>query len=114
MRSLNIDLKMLYTYGVREIQYGLETPDEALLRKVKKGYRYGAKDLSELIRKTTECGIVANCSFILGIAGETKDYYESLMEFFRKLNVDRKYLKIHINFLTPHPYKNDFPLEIIN
>lgn len=36
MRSLNIDLKMLYTYGVREIQYGLETPDEALLRKVKK------------------------------------------------------------------------------
>ena len=109
MRSLNIDLKMLYTYGVREIQYGLETPDEALLRKVKKGYRYGAKDLSELIRKTTECGIVANCSFILGIAGETKDYYESLMEFFRKLNVDRKYLKIYINFLTPHPYKNEFP-----
>lgn len=109
MINQDIDLKTLYEYGVREIQYGLETLDETLLRKVRKGCRYDSKDLSDLIRKTTECNIVANCSFILGIGGETKEYYHSLIDFFRNLNVDRKYLKIYINFMTPHPYKNEFP-----
>lgn len=104
-----VDLEHLYDIGIREIQYGLETPDSNLLVNVKKGYKYGQESLKNLIQRTTSCGITANCSFILGIYGESIDYYHSLLNFFEELQVDRSLLKIYVNFLTPHPYKNEFP-----
>lgn len=104
-----INLEELYKIGVREIQYGLESPEKDLLFKIKKGYRYGTESVSNLITNTANNGIVANCSFILGIQGETIEYYDSLRQFFSKLDVSSDMLKIYINFLTPHPYKNEFP-----
>ena len=109
MLKENVDLEHLYNVGIREIQYGLETPDSNLLFNVKKGYKYGQESLKNLIQHTASCGIVANCSFILGICGESIDYYHSLLAFFEQLQVDYSLLKIYVNFLTPHPYKNEFP-----
>lgn len=104
-------LEELYTLGIREIQYGLETPDPNLLAKIKKGYRYENTQVLKFIKRTIETGITANCSFILGIEGESKQYYESLIDFFSELKQYKEKLKVYINFITPHPYRNTFPLE---
>lgn len=104
-----INLEALYKIGVREIQYGLESPEKEMLSKIKKGYKYGKESLTNLIVATANNGIIANCSFILGIQGETIDYYNGLRQFFSSLDVPSEMLKIYINFLTPHPYKNEFP-----
>ena len=111
MGNENIELKDLYEFGVREIQYGLETPDPNLLAKIKKGYRYENTEVIDFIKKTIQTGIVANCSFILGIDGESEQYYKSLISFFGELESFKDKLKVYINFITPHPYKNTFPLE---
>lgn len=104
-----ISLENLRNIGVREIQYGLETPDQTLLSNIQKGYSYGSDALRQLIVQTADCGITANCSFILGIRGESKEYYKSLLDFFSSVDVNEQLLKIYVNFLTPHPYKNEFP-----
>ncbi len=106
-----VSLEDLYELGIREIQYGLETPDPNLLAKIKKGYRYENTEVLSFIKRTTETGIIANCSFILGIDGESKQYYESLVHFFSELKPYKEMLKVYINFITPHPYRNTFPLE---
>ena len=106
-----VGLEDLYKLGIREIQYGLETPDPNLLIKIKKGYRYENSEIIEFIKKTIQTGIIANCSFILGIDGESKQYYDSLINFFSELKLFKDKLKVYINFITPHPYKNTFPLE---
>lgn len=106
--SKEIKLKNLYDLGITEIQYGLETPDATLLKNIKKGYKYGNEKLVDFIKDNTNNGIVANCSFILGIKDEEIEYYKSLTNFFESLKYEKDFLKIYINFFTPHPYKNEF------
>jgi len=108
-------LEKLKRLGIHEIQYGIETFQKDIRAKVRK--EYGQIDNKEaiitFIKSHAQVGIIANCSFILGLAGETVIYYQALKEFFDEIssNDNNPHLKMYLNFLTPHPYNSEFPLK---
>lgn len=107
-----ISLEELQSIGVDEIQYGIESPDLYIRKAVKKGYAsYTNQDLVNFIKKHADYNITANCSFILGINGESTDYYTNLKNFIKEIYNDKSKPKIYINFLTPHPFNSQFPLN---
>lgn len=112
MVTSGITLNEMRDLGIDEIQYGIESPDIYIRRSVRKGFVSSKKDdLVKFIRNHSEYGITANCSFILGINGESVEYYEELYNFIKAIYSDSSKPKIYINFLTPHPYNSRFPLD---
>lgn len=113
MLQHGISLARLHDLGVDEIQYGIESPDIHLQRTIGKGFPKTSDEteLIEFIRSHEKYGIRANCSFILGIAGEEPEYYDELYEFITKIYNDESRPKIYINFLTPHPFNSQFPTQ---
>lgn len=112
MVTSGITLNEMRDLGIDEIQYGIESPDIYIRRSVRKGFVSSKKDdLVKFIRDHSECGITANCSFILGINGESVEYYKELYNFIKEIYSDSSKPKIYINFLTPHPYNSRFPLD---
>lgn len=113
--SGTVDLEELSNAGIYEIQYGIETPNNEFLSKIKKGNNYDYNSVIDLIRKNSRYNIITNCSFILGIEGETTEYYEKLLGFFRSIHedtsIENELFKPYINFITPHPYKNSISDE---
>jgi radical SAM superfamily enzyme YgiQ (UPF0313 family) len=109
-------LEVLKKCGIDEIQYGIETYDEKIRRKINKIYFGGAENednIVDFIKSHADYGIIANCSFILGLKGEDYDYYEHLIKFIERI-YDRNGKsdikpKIYLNYSTPHPYKSNFP-----
>jgi len=112
-------LKELKNLGVDEIQYGIETFDKNIRDNVKKHYEdICGKDIDnktaivKFIKEHADNLIKANCSFILGLRGETISYYAELEQFFKEISTPHKdYLKIYLNYLTPHPYNSEFSLK---
>jgi len=107
-----ISLQELQSCGVVEIQYGLESPDWYIRKNVDKGDedKSDRTALIDFIRSHSDYDIKANCSFILGIDGEDKQYYDNLLDFIQKIYDGKSQPKIYINFLTPHPYNSKFEL----
>lgn len=100
--------------GVVEIQYGIESSDDMLLRSINKGIKKRQIDkIKNFINGHADLGIIANCSFILGLPGETEDYYEELLQFIKDIYDYHKIYKpkIYVNFLTPHPRGSAFPIN---
>ncbi len=107
-----ISLSQLRDLGVDEIQYGIESPELYIRKVVRKGYKFSTnKELVNFILEHAEYGITANCSFILGISNEDTDYYTNLLEFIKEIYIGQSKPKIYINFLTPHPFNSQFPLD---
>ena len=112
--SNNSYLEKLKKLGVEEIQYGIETYDSCIRKSVEKNYHNAGENKEkfiEFIKRHADSGITANCSFILGLDGETTAYYDALINFIKKIteqNRKSKPPKIYINFLTPHPYNSRF------
>lgn len=107
MVSSGITLEQLGKLGVVEIQYGIESPDIHIRKAINKGYQDNSK-LIDFIREHNKYGIIANCSFILGISGEDVDYYDALLDFIKKIYDDNSKPKVYINFFTPHPFNSKF------
>lgn len=100
--------------GVVEIQYGIESSDYMLLRGINKGIKKRQIDkIKNFINSHADLEIIANCSFILGLSGETEEYYEELLQFIKDIYDYHKINKpkIYINFLTPHPRGSTFPVN---
>lgn len=100
--------------GVVEIQYGIESSDYMLLRGINKGIkRRQIEKIKNFINSHADLGITANCSFILGLSGETEEYYDELLQFIKDIydyhEINKP--KIYINFLTPHPRNSTFPIN---
>ena len=70
-------LQELSDLGVIEIQYGIESFDYMLLNGVSKGIKKKQIDkIKKFIMANADFNIIANCSFILGLSGETEEYYD--------------------------------------
>lgn len=107
-------LQELRKLGVREIQYGIESFDYMLLNGVSKGIKKKQIDkIKAFIKANADLNIVANCSFILGLAGESEEYYDELFAFIKEIYDYSQTCKpkIYINFLTPHPISSSFKLS---
>lgn len=112
MVSSGISFQQLSDLGVDEIQYGIESPDIYIRKNVKKGFVSSTnQDLVNFIKEHAKYNITANCSFILGIKGEDINYYRELTKFIKAIYNEESKPKIYINFLTPHPYNSQFPLD---
>lgn len=110
-----LDRKNLLTelreLGVIEIQYGIESSDYMLLNGINKGIKKKQIDkIKAFIKSNADLNIVANCSFILGLAGENEEYYDELFSFVKEIYdySEQCKPKIYINFLTPHPLSSSF------
>lgn len=104
-------LEELRNYGVDEIQYGIESFDYMLLSGISKGIKKKQIDkIKNFIKLNADLHIIANCSFILGLPGETEEYYDELFEFIKEIyDYSKDYKpKVYINFLTPHPHASSF------
>ncbi len=104
-------LEELKSLGVVEIQYGIESSSYMILSNINKGIKRGQiEKVKSFIKLHSDLGVVANCSFILGLEGESEEYYDELLDFVKDI-YDYNGLckpKIYINFLTPHPRKSSF------
>jgi len=113
-KDSNAFLKELQDIGIDEIQYGIETHDKSIRKSVDKMYNDidTKKDIEAFIKKHAEYGITANCSFILGMEGESVEYYDDFIGFMENIyNGNKPKPKIYLNYLTPHPCNSKFELR---
>lgn len=113
-KEMLIELKRL---GVVEIQYGIESSSYMILSNIDKGIkRRQIEKVKNFIKEHADLGIIANCSFILGLEGESEEYYDELLEFVKEIYDyhDNFKPKIYINFLVPHPRNSSFPVKDFN
>lgn len=106
-------LEELKSLGVVEIQYGIESSSYMILSNISKGIKRGQIDkVKSFIKLHSDLGIVANCSFILGLEGESEEYYDELLDFVKEVYDYKDFCKpkIYINFLAPHPRNSSFPV----
>ena len=108
-----VNLNDLKELGVVEIQYGIETFKSDVRQNVKKLYGHlDNKDkIVSFINSHIDAEIIANCSFILGLDGEGEEYYKELEGFFTEISKNTNYLKIYLNYFTPHPFNSKFSKE---
>ncbi len=96
--KMDIDLlRLMKKSGLRNIFMGIESGDDAILKKMKKGTNV------EMIRKALkmmdEVGIKVYCGFILGMPGETEESLKRTIAFAREI---RKY-STAFSVATPFP-----------
>lgn len=111
MLDTRIPSTELVRYHIGEIQYGVESPNSELRKVVQKGIKESEAQVINLFKSHYECGIIVNASFILGLPGEDKKYYNNLTEFIKKL-YEPGLTKVYLNFYTPHPIKGKIPDEM--
>lgn len=73
--------------GVWTIFYGVESGSQAMLDRMKKGVT--VEEIKRAIRMTHEAGIETQCSFIVGMPGETRETLRETGELIRELRSAR-------------------------
>jgi len=95
-------VEKLYSLGVNEIQFGVETFDGSKHATMDKGPSASNGAMINFLQDVASIGITVNASLILGWSGETREYYKRLLGFVNELQPLDKF-KIYVNFFTPHP-----------
>jgi len=90
-------LELMKKAGCRLISYGVESGDQEILDRAKKGIKLESS--ARAIEMTRKAGIISMAYFILGLPGETTETIKRSIEFAKKINPD--YANFHI--ATPFP-----------
>lgn len=90
-------LKLMKKSGCYQLNLGIESGNEQILRKIIKK-PLGLEKVQETVKKIRELGIWAHGFFILGMPGETKQTMEDTINFATDLNLDSA------NFFIATPY----------
>lgn len=90
-------LKMLQESGCWQIQYGIETGSERILKLMRKGVTL--KQIEETLKITKKVGISTMGTVILGYPTEDKQSLEETIAFVKKIDLDF----LHHTFLAPYP-----------
>lgn len=72
--------------GCWQISYGIESGNQEILNKIKKGITL--KTAREAVAKTKKAGIEVKCFFMLGLPGETEETMQETIDFAKKLDPD--------------------------
>ncbi len=83
--------------GCTNVFFGVETGDEEMLKKIKKGET--RKQLKDGIDMAKKAGLRVTGSFILGMPGETKETIDATINFAKEVNADIS----HFHIATPFP-----------
>lgn len=72
--------------GCWQISYGIESGNQAILNKVKKGITL--KMAQAAVAKTKKAGIEAKCYFMVGLPDETEETMQDTIDFAKKIDPD--------------------------
>jgi anaerobic magnesium-protoporphyrin IX monomethyl ester cyclase len=100
LRADHVDLallKKMKAAGFHYIDYGIESGNPEILKKIKKGITLEQSERA--IRMTKEAGIRVGANFIIGHPGETKKTALETIDFAVKLNADVN----AIGLMVPYP-----------
>lgn len=79
-------LKLMKKAGCWVIAFGIETGDQQILNKMKKGAKVEwAKDAVKMVR---EAGIKSHAFMVMGLPWETKETFENTIKFLKDLDTD--------------------------
>lgn len=95
----DVDMMLLKEAGCIEVQFGLESADPAMLRKMNK--KASPELYAPIIKKVMEAGINCSCYFVFGFPGETKQSVNSTIHLMKEL--EYYYLDGYIYF-TMFPF----------
>lgn len=90
-------LKLMRRAGCKLISYGVESGNQQILDRAKKGIRL--EDSHRAIQLTRKAGILSMAYFILGLPGENHKTIQDTLDFMKQINPD--YINVHI--ATPFP-----------
>lgn len=90
-------LKKMKSAGWTYIQYGIETANQEILDRIKKGETI--EQIKQAIKLTKEVGIDVGGSFIIDLPGSTKENSKKTLDLIKELQLD----SCSLNFLTPIP-----------
>lgn len=90
-------LELARKAGVWNIFYGVESGSQKMLDRMKKGVT--VEEIKRAVRMTQEAGIEVQCSFIVGLPGETRETLRETGELIRELKAERA----NWGFATPFP-----------
>jgi anaerobic magnesium-protoporphyrin IX monomethyl ester cyclase len=79
----DLDVGVLKAAGCLEVQFGLESADPAMLKKMNKGAR--PDHYAEVIERVLRADINCSCYFIFGFPGETKETITRTLEFMKSI-----------------------------
>jgi radical SAM superfamily enzyme YgiQ (UPF0313 family) len=91
--------------GVWNIFFGVESGSQAMLDRMRKGVT--VEEIKRAVRMTQEAGIEVQCSFIVGLPGETRETLRETGELIRELGAERA----NWGFATPFP-ATEFNAEV--
>lgn len=111
MLASNLTCGELEEYHIKEIQYGVESPNNEMRQYVQKYITKSSEDVIKLFKSHNEHGIIVNASFILGLPFENVAYYKVLAEFIDKIYTPQ-FTKVYLNFYTPHPVRGKIPDDV--
>jgi len=89
-------LRLMKKAGCWQISYGIESGNQAILNKIKKGITL--KMAQEAIAKTKQAGIEVKAFFMLGLPGDTEETMQETIDFAKKLDPDIATFSITIPF----------------
>src|SRR6266851_4008374 len=99
MDDLDEDLiRVMHASGLREINFGVESPDPIVLRKVARRV-IPHEHMRDMIRLCWELGIATTAFYVIGFLQDTEESIEDLIRFACEL--DSTYANFKI--LTPYP-----------
>lgn len=98
------DLIDLREAGCRMIRFGVETGSQRLLDKMEKGYKI--ETIIEVLKKSSEAGIVNHVNFIVGYPGEQEEDIAVTLKFIEK---NKDYL--HSARINPFYLSPDTPMS---
>lgn len=90
-------LTLMKKAGCYEIVFGIESGDQNMLDRLKKGTNL--KQIQHDLTLTKKVGIRTNGTFMIGLPEETKESMQASIDFAKKIDLDM----LQISFFTPFP-----------
>lgn len=90
-------LKLMKRSGLKCISLGVESGDDAILKKMRKGE--DVRQMKEAVKLLRKAGIKIDASFMIGMPGETKETIENTIKLAKELDPDTAGFSI----ATPFP-----------
>lgn len=101
-------LKLMKKAGCWQILFGIESGNQEILDKLKKGIKL--KQARKALQMTRRAGIRSKGFFILGTPFETKKTAERTIAFMKKVDLD----DFHMTYFTPFPGTEIFNRQVKN
>lgn len=79
-------LELMKKAGCWQVSYGVESGNQEVLNKIKKGITL--KMAEDVVKKTKKIGIEVKCFFMVGLPNDTKETMQETIDFAKKIDPD--------------------------